>query len=147
MLRCISSRYSCPHITNGQLAMCRFVSIEQLVSATGYFGESQVNCSSIFRRRGRILDEPICSLVDRRRFYKSFCEAAAQDIPIFSDCLPFRALLEWRILFSRGSSIEIESFSCWQLLLSGMCLCSLVCASAVWYVPLLSKHVYNIIGE
>jgi hypothetical protein len=69
------------------------------------------------------MDEAICSLVDRRRLYKSFGEAAAQDIPIFSDCLPFRALLGWRILFSRGSSIEIESFSSWQILLSAMCLC------------------------
>ena len=81
-----------------------------------------MNCTSIFRRRGGILDEPICSLVDTRPLCKSFGEAVAQDIPIFSDCLPFRALLGWRILFSRGSSIEIESFSCWQLLLSGMCL-------------------------
>jgi hypothetical protein len=32
------------------------------VSAKGYLGRSQVNCSSIFRRRVGILDEPICSL-------------------------------------------------------------------------------------
>jgi len=42
-----------------------------------------VNCSSIFRRRGGILDEAICSLVDICRFCKSFGKAAAQDIPIF----------------------------------------------------------------
>ena len=49
----------------------------------------------------------------------------------FSDCLPFRALLGWRILFSRESSIEIENFSCWQLLLSCTCLCCL--NITVWY--------------
>ena len=75
------------------------------------------------RRRAGILDEAICSLVDTRRLCKSFRKATALDIPIFSDCLPFRALLGWRIVFSRGSNIEIEIFSFWQLLLSGICLC------------------------
>jgi hypothetical protein len=63
------------------------VPAEQLVSATGYFGVSQVNCSSIFRGRGGILDDPICSLVDTHWLYKSFGEATSQDIPFFQiDC-------------------------------------------------------------
>ena len=48
MLRYISASYSCPRISNGHLATCRFVSTVQLVSSIGYFGGSQVNCSSIF---------------------------------------------------------------------------------------------------